>query len=338
MTNKNIGLDIGTMNIVSAVLDSVETSASNNVSITSLRNLFLELDSDSFNMHRLENISHVKIDNKVYVLSEDAFNFANMFNLPVSRPMAKGMISPSEIDAIDVLGVMVKSLIGAVPKDETGICCFSVPANPIDLDKNIIFHESVFTRIISQLNYKPISLNEAIAIVYAECENTDFTGLGISFGAGMTNIGIAFKAVPILSFSIARGGDWIDENAAMSTGNVASRVTLLKERDDFDIHHFSTGNRKENRIREAISHYYNNLIQYTTKNILTQLNKLDVNFPNKIPVVVSGGTSKAKGFLEQVKNILSEYEFPFEISEIRQATNPLTAVAEGCLVRSFKVE
>jgi hypothetical protein len=324
------GLDIGTMNIVMATTDGDEITTS------SLRNLFLELDDSTINMRNIENISHVVVDDKVYILSEDAYTFANMFNLQVSRPMAKGMISPSEIDAIDVLGTMVKTLIGTAPSGD-GVCCFSVPANPIDLDQNIIFHENVFSRIISQLGYEAVSLNEAIAIIYAECEDTDFTGLGISFGAGMTNIGVSFKSVPILNFSVARGGDWIDENAAISTGNVSSRVTLIKEREDFVINNFSIGPKKERRVREAIGHYYNNLIQYTTKNILNQLSKLDVTFPTKIPVIVSGGTSKAKGFLEQVKVILSEYEFPFEISEIRHASNPLTAVAEGCLIRSFKL-
>ena len=333
MTNKNIGLDIGTMNLVVAQPDE-----ENKITTSSLRNLFLELDSDTFNMKNMENISHAIIDNKIYILSEDAFSFANMFNLNTSRPMSKGMISPSEIDAIDVLSILVKLLIGTVDKKETGICCFSVPANPVDLERNIIFHESVFERIITQLGYKAVSLNEAIAIIYAECDDTDFTGLGISFGAGMTNVGMAFKSVPILSFSVARGGDWIDENAATSTGSVSNRITLIKEKEDFDINNFSIGNKKEKRVREAIGHYYNNLIQYTTKNILNQLNKLDVKFPDKIPVIVSGGTSKAAGFLDQVKKILADYEFPFEISEIRHASNPLTAVAEGCLIRSFREE
>lgn len=329
-TSFHVGLDIGTMNIVCAKSenDSIQTS--------SLRNVFLELDKDAVINTDLSLISHVKIDNSIYILSEDAYSFGNIFGKQVSRPMSKGMISSNEIDAIDILGVIIKSLIGKAPNNDS-ICCYSIPANPIDSDMNVLFHDNVFKRLIGSLGWKSISLYEAVALIYSECSSTEFTGIGISFGAGMTNIAVVFKGIPALTFSLARGGDWIDENASMHMmGAVSNRITAIKEKPDFDLVNFNIGDKKERRIREALSYYYQDLINYTANNITKELSKITTQFPSRVPVIISGGTSKPSGFLDMMKQELNNYEFPFDISEVKYATNPLTAVAEGCLVKSFK--
>jgi len=326
---QHVGLDIGTMNLVSAKLsgETIESCA--------LRNVFLEIESFTIGNMDLNNISHIRIDDNVYILSQDAYNFANIFNKKVSRPMNKGMISTNEIDSIDIMATMIKKLIGS-STDPNNICCYSIPANPLDSEINVTYHDSVFNRIITQLNYKPISLNEATAIVYSECEETDFTGIGISFGAGMTNIAVVFKAVPVLTFSLSRGGDWIDQNTGNSIGVIPNRVTLVKEKPDLALHNYEIGNKKEKRIREALSYYYKDLINYTTLNIIKNLSKIEIDFPEDIPIIVSGGTSKPNGFVDLFSSIISNYEFPFTVKEIRSAVNPLTAVAEGCLIKSLR--
>jgi len=325
---KFIGLDVGTMNLV--VAKSIDDILHTN----HYRNVYLKVDKDSIGSMDLSTISHALIDDQMYFLSDSAYIHANVFGLELCRPMSKGMVS-KDLDSIDVLAVMIKSLIGEC-KIKDSICCYSVPSNPIDSNLDVIFHENVFGRIISELKYTAIPLNEATAIVYSECSETNFTGIGISFGAGMTNVAVVFKSIPVLTFSLARGGDWIDQNAANSIGEVCSRATLIKERDDFSLTNFNIGKKKERRLREALSHYYNNLINYTTNNIVEQLNTVTINFPDSIPVIISGGTSKPTGFIDEIKKSFDSYEFSFDISEIKVASNPLTAVAEGCLVRSMK--
>jgi len=327
--SQNVGLDVGTMNLVAAKLsgETVESCA--------LRNVFLEIESFNIGNMDLKNISHINIDNNTYILSQDAYNFANIFNKPVSRPMSKGLISSKEIDSIDIMASMIKKIINT-SNNPNNICCYSIPANPLDSEADVSYHRNVFERIITQLNYKPISLNEATAIIYSECQDTDFTGIGISFGAGMTNVAVVFKAVPVLTFSLSRGGDWIDNNSSSAIGMVPNRVNLVKEKSDFNLINYIIGSKKEQRIREALIYYYRDLISYVTSNMIKNLSKIEVDFPDSIPIVVSGGTSLASGFIELFSSIVSLYEFPFSIKEIVVANNPLTAVAEGCLIKSFR--
>ncbi len=55
-------------------------------------------------------------------------------------------------------------------------------------------------------------------------------------------------------------------------------------------------------------------------------------FTAPIPIVISGGTSRAEGFIEAFTRSLRAAEFPLQIKEVRPAKDPLRAVARGCLL------
>jgi len=257
-----------------------------------------------------------------------------MFGQKVKRPMEKGLISPSESDGIDVLTLIMKQLVGTT---YNGHVVYSVPAPSIDMNNNITYHEGVFSRIFRELGYTSESFNEAMAIIYSQCRDDKFTGLAFSFGAGMINLALSFRSVPIISFSVARSGDWIDENVAMSLGTVPNRVTVIKE-NGTDLENYQIGNKKERRLREAIVYYYREVIRYALDMVTNKLNEESGNLelPESMPIIVSGGTSMAKGFMPLFKEVLSENkDFPLTISDVRHADDPLGCVAEGLLIRGL---
>jgi hypothetical protein len=283
----------------------------------------------------IEKIQHISIDDDIYIIGNDAINLANIFGLTVKRPMSKGIVNSGEMDSADVLSAMVKSLIGT----GSGICCYSYPADSIDSNINTIYHRGIFDRIIQSCGYDPLPLNEALAIIYSTCEDTDFSGIGISFGAGMTNVAIAYKSALAISFSIAKGGDYIDNNSALSVGSTPNRMTQIKERS-LDLAGPIGKNKKEKRMQEALIFYYNSLINTVINGIIKKL-KVDgdkYEFPEEMPIVISGGTSKVPGFITRVNDIFSSAydDFPFDISEVRVAKDQLNAVAEGCLVKAVQ--
>ena len=50
--------------------------------------------------------------------------------------------------------------------------------------------------------------------------DNQLTGVAISMGAGMCNIAVMYQGMTALSFSVSRGGDWIDECVATDTGRI----------------------------------------------------------------------------------------------------------------------
>jgi hypothetical protein len=324
----SIGLDCGTMHLVCA------KSNEDDIGIT--RNVFLKVDKDDVSLSQLSNISYVESDEgEMFIIGSDAFEFANIFGQEVSRPMEKGLISPKEISAIDVLTLMLKDLIGET-KDKDVYCSYSIPAAAIDEERSVTYHENVFARILNSLGVNHTSVNEAMAIIYSECAKEKFSGIGISFGAGMANIAISYKGVEALKFSTARAGDWIDKMAAADLDMIPNRVTNLKEKYMKLSGDVKVKNKKTKRVLEALYYYHKALIEYTVKRIIKEFDeKVDIEIDDEIPIVISGGTSLPEGFVSLFKTVISASELPFEVSEIRRAKNPLTAVANGLLVRTM---
>ena len=324
----SIGLDCGTMHLVAARSDT------DDVRIT--RNVFLKLDSDDVQVSELSDISHVEgEDGEFYIIGSDAFKYANIFGQQVSRPMEKGLISPKEISAIDVLTLMIGELIGDV-KGKEAYCSYSVPAQAIDEGRSVTYHENVFARILKSLGINYSSVNEAMAIIYSECAKEKFSGIGISFGAGMANVAVAYKGIQALAFSTARAGDWIDKEAADSLGMVPNRVTSIKEKYMKFSGEVEIKNKKTKRVLEALYYYHKALIDYTVKKIIKEFDeKVDIEVDEPIPIIISGGTSMPQGFVGMFKDVISGYDLPFDVSEIRRAKNPLTAVSNGLLVKTM---
>lgn len=324
----SIGLDCGTMHLCAARSDS------DDVKIT--RNVFLKLDSDDVQVSELSDISYVEdSEGELYIIGSDAFRYANIFGQEVSRPMEKGLISSKELDAIDVLTMMIKDLIGDVQGEDV-YCSYSVPASAIDEGRSVTYHENVFAKILNSLGINYSSVNEAMAIIYSECAKEKFSGIAISFGAGMANVAVAYKGIQALTFSTARSGDWIDRETSASTSMVVNRVTSIKEKYTNLAGEIKNKNKKTKRVLEALFHYHKALIDYTVKKIIKEFDdKVDIEVDEAIPIVISGGTSMPEGFVEMFKDVISQYELPFEVSEIRRAKDPLTAVANGLLIKTM---
>jgi len=322
-----IGTDCGTMHLACSRSDSDDVKI--------IRNVFLKVDKDDVDISQMSNISYVENEEKeMFIIGNDAFDFANIFGKKVSRPMEKGLISSKEIDAIDVLTLMLKDLIGTT-KDTEIYCSYSIPAAAIDSERSVVYHENVFARILNSLGVNHTSVNEAMAIIYSECAKEGFSGIAISFGAGMANVAVSYKGVEALTFSTAKSGDWIDRMVAADLNMVPNRVTSIKEKHMKLKGSVGVKNKKTRRVLEALFYYHKSLIDYTVKKIIKEFeDKVEIEIDNEIPIVVSGGTSIPEGFVSLFKEVISTYELPFEVSEIRRAKNPLTAVSNGLLIRT----
>jgi len=322
-----IGADIGTMNLVSA------RRTGKGVVTTRMRDVFLDLPKESKRMLRIGNIDYVEREGEILIVGDAALETANIFGKEARRPLLAGMISASEIDSLEVLGILISHILGK-PEVENEACAFSVPAPPVDqVDRDIIYHRGVVTRIIEECGYRAIPSNEAMAIIYSETADTGFSGLAISMGAGMCNVALAVNTIEGLSFSVARGGDYIDAGAARSVGATQARICAIKEKG-IDL------NKPKNREEEAISFYYKDLILYLLDQVVLRFKTIQGQFalPRPIPLIVGGGTSLAGGFMEFFTNVFEtkRNRFPIEINAIQHAADPLNVVAYGLLVQALQ--
>jgi hypothetical protein len=330
-------VDIGTCFLVSAHQDS-----NNQIQLKSIRDAFLDLENEATtkNMLGMSKVDYIEADDKLYIIGDSAVVMANMFKREARRPLSKGVISPGELEAEKILLVLLENILGKA-KNDGETCFYSVPGNPADRDMDVIYHQAMFSKLIGSLGYKPISLNEAAAISYSNAAKENFSSLSISFGAGMVNICLMYQTMIGMAFSISRGGDWIDESAAKAVGSTASRLQSIKERG-VNLTDATDGEAKNLREREALIIYYKSLVLYAFDAIRKEFEKRrgTIDLPHAIPIIISGGTSKAKNFLDFFKSAFDTVKdkFPIPISEVRMATDPLNAVAQGLLVAALNYD
>ena len=318
------GVDIGTMFVKCAHKESDE------IVFKSQRNAFFDVEHTDFTKKILDNskVKYIIKEDDLYVVGDEALQFANMFNKDTRRPLSKGVISPTEKEALPIIELLIKSVVGE-PAHKSEIVYFSVPGEPLDADFNVLYHIKIVEGFLKTLGYAPKPINEGHAIILSELAEEDFTGMGLSFGGGMVNVCLSFMSVPIFKFSVAKSGDWIDQQVAMAVDETASRVSAIKE-SSLDLS-------KEgdlSKIESALSIYYNHLIEYVIENIKQEFAKARrlPKIPNPISIILSGGTSLPKGFSGRFKQILDRLKLPIPVGSVRMASQPLRSVAKGALI------
>ena len=329
-TCRAVGIDIGTGFISCAEQEGGE------IKFRKIRDAFFKLNPSKFlegsanqfgeSMLKNAGAHYVKVDDVLYVLGDDAFKFASLFHQECLRPMSQGVLNPKQPVSNLMVGELVKAIAGR-PTSDDDVLYYCVPAEPIDADFDVEYHKQILGGVFEDLGYKKINvMTEGLAVVYSELADTQYTGIGMSFGAGMCNIVYSFMGIPVFSFSLSRGGDWIDSHAAQHTDETHNVVTAVKEKADFSLYDSTNG------IQRAVSIYYESLLNY----VVEQFKELYEKTPRKelpnvtmdMPIVVAGGTSLVLGFVERLK-ALTKDDFPVPISEIKHAQQPLFAVSNG---------
>ena len=332
------GLDCGTSFYITATEDSIKKQ----------RNAFLTVDGDVNQVKRMlkrQKIPFVEKGGKVHIVGQHAFNYAQIFSqTELRRPMKSGLLNPQEKDALPVLNAIVGELLGKAKGKE--VCVYCVPSKPIDQTREVSYHEDVLKTIIDGYGYKTKVIEEAVAIGYEGLVDNDLTGIAISMGAGMCNIAVMYQGMTALSFSVSRGGDWIDQNVAADTGLSPAKVQNAKESSnnlnlskgvEADI--YGEGSDEAN-VLHAIRSYYGALVNYLLTNLKVQFEAKDnmPSFPDAVPIVIGGGTSLVTGFMDVFQEQFDGENFPIPVSEIKLIEDAHTAVARGCLSEAQLIE
>jgi hypothetical protein len=319
------GFDLGTSRIVSAMLDT------NKVQFASQLNAFVDIPHTKMTekMLQSEGILHSIEGSHIYAYGNRTDEFAKFLQGDARRPMQSGLLNPGEPKNLQIINMIVEQLAGRAVRGEK--VCFSIPSAPAERKSDLIFHERSIGNIFEKLGYKVQSVNEGLAVVYAELKDANFTGIGMSFGGGMCNICLAYLGMPVFTLATTRAGDYIDHSAASVTGETPTTVRLHKE-NGFRIDLSGGGS-----IDHALSIYYLDVIETAVKALaeaLSETKKLP-KLAGPVPIVCAGGTSIARNFASELKKAIEAAELPIAISEIVCPKEPLNTTAKGALVAAM---
>jgi hypothetical protein len=301
----------------------------------------MESTEEAKNMLDTLSVPYSEKNNKTYVLGADARKFANMFKQETRRPMQTGCLNKKDIEALGMLTALFGQLL---PEDGKGApLVYSVTSQPLGSEMSFEYHKAQVESLLRGMGYEPKPIQEARAIALAELAADRFTGLAISCGSGTTTVWLGLLGMdnPNFQFSVDRGGDWIDSNAAENfAGLTRTKVQTVKERgikikeyEDAKTDHLDGHELTEARAKQALSIYYREYIKAVIKGIKYKLDKEQLpEFDGPIPIVIAGGTSSPSDFVEVFKEEWDKAKTGLAYSEIRRAKDQFRAVAKGCLI------
>jgi hypothetical protein len=327
LVNFFTGVDIGTSRIVCA-----RPNGSEYVTKSAL-NAYIQVRDTPAARQALaaRRIAYVATPGILEIDGGASVQFAQVYNADLQRTMRLGCLNNQDRSALSVLTRLTAGLVEQAQYSDS-VLGFSVPSAPAGTRQGqaipvLMHHRGLLKRMFEELGYKPIAIQEGEAVIYSELAHTGYTGIGISFGAGLVNVALNYLALPVMAFSLERGGDFIDASSAEVTGEKAVRMRLMKE-TSFAL----TGENRDPATR-AMHFFYLDLIEFVVDGLIDVLSNSEnlAVIENPIPIVIAGGTSMPHGFVNLFERAIRAKGLPLEISEVKAARDPLNAVAIGCL-------
>ena len=321
-----IGLDIGTSRIV--VADSADGKNARRE-----LNAFVAVPASDMieNVLKQKQMVYERNCKQIYVYGNDSDFLASFMNVDARRPMRDGLLNPQETHSQHIMQLIVQRLVPRARRNE--VLYFSVPGKGEGVNGKLVYHQAVLKNFLSSLGYNAKPLNEGQAVVFSELQDENFTGIGVSFGGGMCNVSVSFMSMPMITFSIPKGGDYIDRNVTEVLGEANTTKVRLEKEENLDL-----SRPPKDDLSRALHIYYEDVLQTLMDSLRaefrasSQLPKID----RPMPVVLAGGTARPAGFLQKFEQVLvAGGEFPIEISDVRMAKDPLSATAHGCYIAAM---
>jgi hypothetical protein len=331
-----IGFDCGTYNLVCCSRGEKNTFVYNHQV-----NAFIEIsleDTLVYEMMSSVDVPLIKRGKKAYAVGEKAVRMAyTIAAMELKRPMHDGCVNPKEKDAFEVMNIIIHSLLEGNVKQGQEVLYYSVPANALNEETDAEYHskvlESMFSAYTSEdkKKVKAYPINEGQALVYAELLPSNYTGIGISFGAGMVNLCYSMFGQPLFQFALVNSGDWIDKMAAKATGE--STTFINQEKTKINLKKDPT-----NLVERAIQTQYRIMIEKTVSGIKKGLSEAGkkVRSDKPVDIVIAGGTSMPEGFDVLFKEVIKQADLSVPVGNIIKPADPLYSVARGCLIAAEK--
>ena len=322
-----VGIDVGTSKVV------VARRGGKDVACASQLNAFIPVPYSPVTERTIQqqnDIHYYRDGDELVIFGSATERFANMFNAEARRPMADGLLNPKEKQAWPVLEAILQSLVPK-PRSSSEVLAFSVPAAALGHEAQLTYHEASLRQHFQSMGYKAMAINEGLAVIFSELEDHNFTGIGVSCGGGMCNATLAFLSIPSIMVSLSKAGDFIDRSVGEAVGEQPTRVKAIKE-ESLDL-----SKSPRDKLEKALHIYYEDLVETLVEALRKGISKAEKlpRTDRPLPIVLSGGTVKPRGFRELFERTLRARTLPVEIAEVRVASDPFTATARGALIAAM---
>lgn len=297
------------------------------------------LDDKPSNRRLLEQaqIPYATAKEALIVIGEAALELSTLIHCPVIPVMLEGRLPWNDPVGRQVCVIMIESLVPNA--DQTESHCSISRSSFMDKERgdtsNFLF------KILELRGYEVTTLDSGTAVILAELQHYDFSGLAIVVGAESVSVSLTHLGKPIFEEAYKQGFRSIEQRFSLnrhrylwdSQGNQYLDMQSIKnwlQSNDISLSKPQTGDEL------WIAEQCDNLVRSALDSMLTDLIKVSKQgqFRNRLPVVISGGAAKLQGFESLVENVLNKSGVPIRTQEVFKSSLEPYSVAKGLLVNS----
>ncbi len=344
----SIALDIGSSHLRSLRHENGRLKA------RTCRSLFAVMPDSESRRHVLgeTGISYAICEDELVLMGNGAEEFSRLFQVPPMALLPNGKLRPDDPPSRQILACLIEALLPH-PQFEGELCCMTLPGLPPRHSAMPHSELEFFSRVVSLRGYQPMVLSAGMATIVAHLVDEGFTGIGIDFGAETCEVSLAHRGMEVVRTAVPRGGNYIDEQLAVSHKRYAWDSAGNKYLDIQGANRWKeeiSGSIMEpdNSAESDLARLYRELVSAVIGEAAHNLSRSPQleTLPWPMPVVCTGGVAQISGFQSMMEEMWRKVPFPIEISGIDIVTGQSDSetaniamhahfhVARGCLINA----
>ena len=290
-------------------------------------------------LERLE-IPHGTSDSELTVMGDQAAELQWLCRVPYVSLLQDGCVPRGDGASRQMLAALVDCVLPKALRPGE-VCCITLPGMAYSVRRGDNPELDLLSNLVELRGYVPRVISAGSAAVLAEGADSDFSGIGLSFGATTCDASLVRKGVELAHVAVPIGGEWIDEQLAEGESDYvwdAEGVCYLDKSKSNRWKHSFTGSLMEPCNEKEL--FFRDLnLQMISDAVLAAAEKFSrteilSEFSGPIDMICSGGSVNTNGF----EGLMSEFlengvSLPFAAGKCRFSEDTY-ATARGCLVNA----
>lgn len=332
----NIALDVGTHEIRALRLHG------GRLAVRRCRAAYAVLDDTETQRAALQqlDIRYAACEGHLIAFGKSAERLTELQRVPCLSLFPDGELPHDNPPVRQMVAALVHSLVGQASTPNS-LCSLVSPGGVGSGGAGSERNRDFLTRLLKLQGYTPLEVSATQSLVLAELSDEAFTGIGLSFGAGTSQIGLIHRGNAVAECIVPYAGNWIDLRLAR-----AQQIFYwdAKGRKFLDIDRARqwkeayNGNMRESRSsrEQQLADLHRGMVELLLREAAMKFAAVVRKFrvPEPVTMVVAGGTARIPGFRELLLDVLPTVSFPLRIKDVRLAAESDATIARGALIRA----
>lgn len=267
-------------------------------------------------------IPYVPTARGLVTIGEAALDLVELVHSPLVPVLLDNQIPQDDPVGRQVCATLVDILLPA-PRQADETCMMVLPGNPTGPHHAHEPAAGFLTRLLRLKGYRPQILHGSTALILAEMSAHQYTGIGISIGAGSVACSATYRGIPVIERTLDIGTRRLEEQLSEENAqyvwdhhgerylDIVTQQMLLKDPQ------FSLISPRDAAERKACEHYgiFLDSIFEELGDLLAAEPRLR-RLPTPLPLICSGGSTLLAGFRELVLKQVHRATWPIAISDV----------------------